>query len=120
TGNGFGGWEIPAKAVIDRLEKAGRQDAKRPAGRRNYAMPSASAAGAYRVRLSGNVGLMVPIRSRALSAEFAGLSRTGGKLGLMAPIRTLPSSLLTGLRLLTTFSALISFTATSVFSPDSG
>jgi hypothetical protein len=118
-GQWFGGWEIPAKAVIDRWEKAGRQDAKRPAGRRNYAMPSASAAGAYRTRLSGNVGLMVPIRSRPLSAEFAGLSRTGGKLGLMVPMRTLPSSSVAGLRVLATFSELISFTATSIFSPDS-
>jgi len=63
---------------------------------------------------------MVPIRSRPLSAEFAGLSRTGGKLGLMVPIRTIPSSLLAGLRVLATFSELIPFTATSIFSPDSG
>ena len=39
----------------------------------------------------------MPIRTRPLSANFAGLVCTGGKVGLTVPMRTLPLSLVEGL-----------------------
>jgi len=100
--------------VRQRFSTAGKKPANRirssPASRPYCAMLSASAARDYFVRTGGNVGLMVPIRSRPLSAKFAGLSLAGGKLGLGVPMRTLPLSSVAAPGMRATLSASIFFT----------
>src|ERR1041385_6095570 len=82
--------EPHASVAVDELQivrlKNGQQDAKRPAGRRNDCNGLPRLRRGCRVRTDGNIVLNVPVRTRPLSSEFAGLA------GLSAPVRTLPSS----------------------------
>lgn len=124
------GWRMPAWSSARQSKRPGygtrlhhsavlkkpvgrTQTPYRPAQLRNSL--HASAAGTYRVRAGGNVGLRVPIRNRPLSPSLAGVARAGGKLGLIVPIRNLPLSAIAGLGLCTTFSEPVSFTEASIW-----
>jgi len=79
--------------------KAGQQDTNNPPAGAATQWHFASAARAYLVRTGGKVGLPVPIHSRPLSAEVAGVSpRTGGNVEFIVPIRTLALSRVVDLR----------------------
>lgn len=91
---GFPGWSGAICSPLPRTAKRTSRGASYP----------------YRARTGGKVGLTVPIRTRPLSANFAGLVCTGGKAGLTVPMPTLPLSLVEEFVSATTFSALIFFT----------